>query len=114
MEALSKLITNRAVAWTIVLLVAIISIIGIGSALGVQNDDNLLAFLPKDNPEVKTFYDINTRFGGLEVALVGIESDAIFSTEFLEHLQQATKNLRGNPRDKLCIESDQRCRFHGR
>ena len=28
------------------------------------------------------------------MALVGIESDAIFSTEFLEHLQQVTKNLR--------------------
>ena len=35
----------------------------------------MLAFLPADNEAVKTFDRINERFGGLNVALVGIPID---------------------------------------
>ena len=43
-----------------VLVLAVVSPI---MAARLENDDNLLAFLPKTNPDVKTFYEVNDRFG---------------------------------------------------
>ncbi|PRP96008.1 efflux RND transporter permease subunit [Enhygromyxa salina] len=39
---------------------------------GIQNDDDVLAFLPPDHPEVINFQEVADRFGMTEVALVGL------------------------------------------
>lgn len=41
----------------------------------IQNDDDVLAFLPPDHPEVINFQEVADRFGMTEVALVGLEAD---------------------------------------
>ncbi|MBI5480157.1 MAG: MMPL family transporter, partial [Deltaproteobacteria bacterium] len=43
------------------------------------------------------FYDINKRFGGLDIALVGIESDDVFAPQFVQRLQQVTRELKETP-----------------
>ncbi len=45
---------------------------GVGS---LQHDDDVLAFLPPDHPDVVAFNEVADRFGMLEVALVGLRSD---------------------------------------
>ena len=51
------------------------------------------AFLPRPNKDVETFYEINKKFGGLDVAIVGIDGIDVFTSSFLEKLTQATKSL---------------------
>jgi predicted RND superfamily exporter protein len=41
----------------------------------LRHDDDVLAFLPPENPDVVTFREVAERFGMLEVALVGLRSD---------------------------------------
>ena len=41
----------------------------------IQNDDDVLAFLPPDHPEVINFNEVADRFGMTEVALVGLSAD---------------------------------------
>ncbi|MGH1343414.1 MAG: efflux RND transporter permease subunit [Nannocystales bacterium] len=40
----------------------------------LQHDDDVLAFLPPDHPDVVTFGDVADRFGMLEVGLVGLRN----------------------------------------
>lgn len=41
----------------------------------IQNDDDVLAFLPPDHPEVVNFHEVADRFGMMEVALVGLSAN---------------------------------------
>jgi uncharacterized protein len=94
---LSRGLASRTVSWAIVLVVVALAITGLFFARQVKQDDDLLAFLPRDNPEVKAFYDINKRFGGLDVALVGIESADVFAPQFVQRLQKVTRELKETP-----------------
>jgi predicted RND superfamily exporter protein len=93
MKLLARLIVQRAVAWTIVSVVFGLTAISAMYASRVVQDDDVLAFLPKTNPDVAAFYEIADRYGSLDVALVGVESDDVFDASFLERLQKATKRL---------------------
>jgi predicted RND superfamily exporter protein len=94
MSTLARLIANRANAVVLVAAVGLLAVLGAMRAARVENDDNLLSFLPVDNADVVTFYDINERFGATDVALVGIETDDPFTADFLTGLQQVTRELR--------------------
>jgi len=91
---LARLIANRTVAWVTVLVVLCVAA---GSALlarRVVHEDDLLAFLPRDNAQMQAFQDINKRFGGLDVGLVGIATDDALAPDFLARLQRVTGELR--------------------
>lgn len=92
-RAYANFITKRSVALVVILAVTLLAIAGGVHARRVQEDDDILAFLPKTNPDVAGFYDVAERFGSLDVALVGIESDDALSPEFLERLKHLTKRL---------------------
>jgi hypothetical protein len=78
----------------VVAVVGAVAVLAAVRAARVENDDDLLAFLPEGNEDVRTFYEINERFGGTDVALVGIETDDPLSADFLTRLQRATRELR--------------------
>jgi predicted RND superfamily exporter protein len=93
LQTLSRWLVKRSVAWAIVGLVALLSVASLFYARKVEQDDDVLAFLPSTNPDVRAFYDINRRFGGLDVAIAGIESKSVFSKDFLTRLRLATMRL---------------------
>ncbi|MFO0547419.1 MAG: MMPL family transporter [Polyangiaceae bacterium] len=97
MKTYARFIVQRTVAWVVVLVVLGLTA---GSALfasKVVQDDDILAFLPRSNPEVAAFYDVSDRFGSLDIALVGIETDDAFDPDFVTRLQDATKRLNETP-----------------
>ncbi len=96
MRALADFIVRKSVAWVIVLVTLVVAALGLASALRLENDDNVLAFLPRTNPDVATFYDVSHRFGSLDVALVGIGSSEIFTPRFLGKLKVLTADLNEN------------------
>src|SRR5262245_17999652 len=67
----------------------------------LKEEDDLLVFLPTTDPDVALFKDVSRRFGGLRVALVGVEAPAgqdVFTAETLGRIRkahQAIKNVRG-------------------
>ena len=96
-EALARRLANRWVAAAVVLVALAVAALSLVFARRVTQNDDLLAFLPKGNREVATFTDINRRFGGLDVGLIGIETQDIFQPNFLRRLDQLTRDLRATP-----------------
>lgn len=93
MRTFAELIVRRSVAWCVVFVTSLIAVFAAVYAGQVQEDDDILAFLPKTNPDVAGFYDVAERFGSLDVALVGIESSDALAPEFLGRLKELTKRL---------------------
>lgn len=96
MTWLSRWIVRPGAAWTVVVLCLLVSAAGGLFALDVEQDDDLLAFLPEGNAEVAAFREINESFGGLDVALVGIEADPLDPGVFAR-LKAATRALDDAP-----------------
>ncbi len=93
MEKFARLLVQKSIAWGVVAVVLVLAAASVFFARSVKQDDDLLAFLPRDNADVRVFYDVNRRFGGLETALVGIQTKDPFAPEFLHRLQLVTKKL---------------------
>ena len=94
MKLLARIICNRLWATTIVLVVMVAAGASLYMARQVQHEDDILAFLPKENPEVKLFHEINSRFGGLDLALVGIRTDDPVDPAFIKKLRKTTLALK--------------------
>jgi predicted RND superfamily exporter protein len=56
-------------------------------------DDDVMQFLPADDPEIKLFRRVNERFGGLDVAIIGLESDDMFTIERLSQVRRLTRRV---------------------
>jgi predicted RND superfamily exporter protein len=93
MEIMARFLVRREVARVVVAAVTILAAVSLQLALQVDHDDDLLAFLPQGNAEVETFLSVNKGFGGLDLALVGLETDDVFDPAFLATLRKATRRL---------------------
>lgn len=94
MQTLARLISNRNAAWGVVIVTLVLALVSVLAARQVEHEDDILAFLPQDNEEVRVFSDINKRFGGLDLALVGIQARDVVTRDFLERLRQVTRELK--------------------
>ena len=94
MEQLGRFLVGRTHAWGLIIFVLAISGLSLYKARGVTQEDDLLAFLPKGNPDVQLFQEINQRFGGLDLALVGLQAPDVMSREFLTGLRKVTDELK--------------------
>ena len=79
LRALAALFVKKSVAWATIVLVLLATAFLATQAVRVERDDSLLAFLPEKNPDIKVFRDTNRRFGGLDVALVGVAADDVLA-----------------------------------
>ena len=93
MQALCRFVTGRIASRLIVALVLALAVVAALFARRVEQDDNVLEFLPKKSPEVATFYEVSDKFGSLDVAIAGIASSDVFSADFLGRLESATTRL---------------------
>jgi uncharacterized protein len=93
MKLLARAVIDKRSARAIVAATFLVCGVALLFANEVEHDDDLLAFLPEDNADVALFQEINTRFGGLDVALVGIDAPDLFTTGFLTKLQATTEAL---------------------
>lgn len=99
MKAFARFIVKRNVAWMIIVIVLGAAALSAFYANKVVQDDDLLAFLPSKNPQVEGFRQVSDRFGSLDIALVGIESEDVFDKDFLDRLKALTKELEENKAD---------------
>ncbi|MCC6751774.1 MAG: MMPL family transporter [Deltaproteobacteria bacterium] len=93
-DRLARFFARRRVAWVTV--VVVLGVAGVCAWLSsrVVREDDLLAFLSQRDPDIQRFRELGKRFGGLDVALVGVESPEVFSTPFLTRLKAATREVK--------------------
>jgi len=94
---LGQLLARRDVAALVVAVVVVLSGVAGWLTQDIRHEDDLLAFLPADNPEIASFRAINERFGGLDVAIVGIEVDDAYDAATLRQLDGLTAALLAMP-----------------
>ena len=85
MHLVAKWTSQKGSAWTIIALTVLLAVVSGFFATKVEQDDDLLAFLPEGNEDIDAFYQINERFGGLDVALVGVEAPDVFEPSVVPH-----------------------------
>ncbi len=93
MESLARALIRRNVSIAVVVVSLLLAAVAGILAMNVEQDDDILAFLPPGNPDVALFYGINEEFGGLDVAIVGIEAEDLFTEAFLTQLQSTTRAI---------------------
>ncbi|MGC6516290.1 MAG: efflux RND transporter permease subunit [Myxococcota bacterium] len=90
----ARWVTRRPVSWAIVILTLLVGVFSGVYGIEVEQDDDVLAFLPDTNQEIRAFKDISRTFASTDVALVGLDPDDPFSPEFLTQLDALTEALR--------------------
>src|SRR6266542_1316040 len=79
--------------WLVLASVALITVVALFGIGRLQQEEDLLTFLPTQNPDVKLFREVSKRFGGLRVALIGVEvpeGKDVFSADVLKKISDAT------------------------
>ncbi len=73
---------------------------GLVAYIGVDpgSESDVLKFLPRTNPDVERFYNVNEKFGALNIAIIGIKEDDIFNADFMTRLDEATRVLQNEVR----------------
>jgi len=92
MRALASLVTRRA--WWVLGIVILVVAAALLNGVRPEPEDDILKFLPPGDPDIQMFRRISQQFGGLEVAMVGIETRDVFDPAFLRKLDQLTEDLR--------------------
>lgn len=84
------------VRWAILLVFAALCAWLIPGLTRIQNDDDVLAFLPPDHPEVINFQEVADRFGMTEVALVGLANDgkSMLSPQRVAQVRELSKQIK--------------------
>lgn len=82
--------------WAVLVLSVFVTAALAPLAARVGYDDDVLGFLPDDEPEVERFRDIGRRFGGLSVGVIGVAATDgdLFTPERLCLLQRVTQGVR--------------------
>ncbi len=77
-----------------ILVIAAVITVAFGTVLPrLFADDDVMQFLPADDPEIKLFRRVTERFGGLDVAIVGLESDDLFTPKRLKQVRRLTERI---------------------
>ena len=103
MEGYARWIVRPSVAQAVVWATLVAAAVAAGLAIQVEQDDNVLAFLPEGDSAVVAFHEIGKKFGGLDVALVGIEAPDVLEADVLGRLQKLTRRLEQSPRVDLVL-----------
>lgn len=59
----------------------------------ITPDDDLMKFLPQDAPDIQLFNRVNKRFGGLDVAIIGLETESLFTHQNIAKVRNLTQKI---------------------
>lgn len=88
MERLSRYVVEHP--WLFIGINVVITLIFAGFASGLIIDDDMMNYLPQDDPVVQTFREVGDLFHGSAVGVVMVETDDIFTNEALQHIDKLT------------------------
>jgi predicted RND superfamily exporter protein len=78
----------------VILIATVIGTAVLGASLPqLTADDDVMQFLPQEDPELVLFSRVNERFGGLDVAIVGLEAETMFTVERLAKVRELTRAI---------------------
>ena len=94
MRAFAGFLQRRSGA---ILIAALLLSVVASLKLPPRNDDDVIRFLPQNDPEVQRLNEIGRRFKSIHVALVGVQTDGLFTAEHLAYVRKLAAHLKGVP-----------------
>lgn len=98
LSRLSLILSTPALRWALptLLFIVLATAALVKPAIEIQNDDDVIKFLPQDDPKVVKFMEIGDRFHGLQMAIVGVEAKGgdIFTLENLMLLRRYAREFK--------------------
>jgi predicted RND superfamily exporter protein len=79
--------------WPILIVTGLITAVFATLLPRLEADDDVLQFLPAEDPEIALFNRVNEKFGGLDVAIVGLEAHDMFTPKRLTEIRSLTRRL---------------------
>jgi predicted RND superfamily exporter protein len=91
--------THLVIRFRLLILAAVVTVTALlGYRLrDLQQDENLLDFLPAEDPDIVLFRRVSAEFGGLDVAVVGVESPRLLTADGIEAVRRMTRAARAVP-----------------
>ncbi len=80
--------------WLIITLVILFTAFTAYQITKMQINSDVISSLPDDDPDAALLKEIATEFGSNKMGMVILESDDIFQTEILQHVQQITDTIK--------------------
>ena len=71
--------------------VTLITLLLCFSLFSLHQDQDVLKFLPSEDPDIELFRRVSAEFGGLDVAIVGVESPDLLTARGLETVRRITQ-----------------------
>lgn len=86
---------RAVIRWRFVVFAVVLAITAASACFifDLQADDDVMQFLPQNDPDVVLFRRVNARFGGLDVAIVGLEAPDLFTAEKLHAVRNLTREI---------------------
>jgi predicted RND superfamily exporter protein len=75
----------------LLLAAAMVTVVLAAQVPSLQQDDDVLRFLPAEDPDIRLFRRVSAEFGGLDVAIVGVESPDLLSIDGLTTIRRMTQ-----------------------
>ncbi len=99
LSRISLILASPALRFAPFVLVLILGATGllVKPAMNIQNDDDVIKFLPQDDPKVVKFMEIGDQFHGLQMAIVGVEANKnpdLFNVDDLMLIRLASRELK--------------------
>ena len=88
MERLNRYVVEHP--WLFIGINVVITLIFAGFASTLVIDDDMMNYLPENDPVVETFREVGDLFQGNAVGAIMVETDDIFTNETLQHLDRLT------------------------
>ena len=88
MERLNRYVVEHP--WLFIGINVVITLIFAGFASGLVIDDDMMNYLPENDPVVETFREVGDLFQGNAVGAIMIETDDVFTNESLQHIDKLT------------------------
>ncbi len=94
---ISLLLSAPAMKFAPIMLLLIAAVTGVlvPKAIGIQNDDDVIKFLPQDDEKIVKFKDVGDKFHGLQMAIVGVKAqESIFTLEDITLVRRYAQELK--------------------
>lgn len=75
----------------ILLVVAVVTALLAWRLPTLRQDEDVLRFLPEEDPDIIRFREVSAEFGGLDVAIVGVESPRLLTADGMDAVRRMAK-----------------------
>ena len=81
--------------WHVLVAVALVTVFFVYELQNVKVDSNIVNSLPENDPVVKLFNEVGSKFGGMEMGMIILKAENVLKPDVLDDIQAITDTITG-------------------